>query len=111
MNLPVNQTFGFAYALDDAGNWLWGKYFINGTMLVNNLTTCHLDFADNLLMGGFADGKPVLLSLHPVDGKVNELMLLNDTSNNTKYSSFKGLYHYSASTNISFVFTSFLMNN
>lgn len=111
MQLQPNQTFGFAYAIDDAGNWLWGKYFINDTLMVNNLTTCHLDFDDNLLMGGFADGKPVLLSLQPLDGTVNEMMVLSDGHNTTVYSSFKGLYHYKASANISFVFASFLLNS
>lgn len=50
----TNST-GFAYAVDYRGNWRWGKYFVNATTKITNITACRIDNNNNLAVAGYSN--------------------------------------------------------
>ena len=49
------SSYGYAYAVDYRGNWRWGKYFVNSTTRITNITACRIDSNNNLAVAGYSD--------------------------------------------------------
>jgi hypothetical protein len=85
----------FAYALDFRGNPVWSRIFANesdGGKQIEKITTCQLDGLGWVTMGGFKDGKPVVLHVGMLTGKVFQFLRLESNETATTYSQFRGIY-------------------
>lgn len=71
---PSKEEYGFIYAIDDDGNWRWGKYFELVAKPVSSITGCYL-FSDTtaVFMGtAFWNSTkvPVVLEVSPYYGTI-----------------------------------------
>ena len=54
---PANSAYGFLFAVDLQGDWVWGNYFQNFTSGVREVTACDLSTngAEIVVMGSTRD--------------------------------------------------------
>jgi hypothetical protein len=108
-------SYGFAYAIDYRGNWIWGKYFANGTANISEITTCKVNNKGKLTLGGFVKDlngtRPVVFALAISSGKVENLIRMEheNDDNTTEYRSFRGIYSH-VENEKTLVYTSFIRN-
>ena len=88
----------FMYALDDDGNWMWGKFYYNKSTTIQSITGCQVNDLNNILVTGLSDPskpKPYIMEVNPENGKTENFVsfekVVEDES--TLYIVTKGVYH------------------
>jgi hypothetical protein len=92
--VPTENPHGFAYAVDTAGNWIWGKFYYNVGTSLESISGCKLDEENNLLFFGTSDMKPVILKINAdKSDKPQNYTILEELEIDTEFKTFSAFYH------------------
>ena len=64
---PNTQPHGFAYALDNDGNWIWGYYYYNVGTGLAGISGCKFDQNGDLLFFWKSQEKPYILKINTAE--------------------------------------------
>jgi hypothetical protein len=57
------------YALDDDGNWKWGKFYYNQSIAIQSITGCQVNDLNNILVTGLSDPTKPKPYIMEIDGE------------------------------------------
>ena len=88
----------YMYALDNDGNWKWGKFYYNQSITIQSITGCQVNDLNNILFTGLSDPtkpKPYIMEVNPETGKTENFISFEKVvaDDSTLYTMTKGLFH------------------
>lgn len=113
---PAANDHAFVYAIDQEGNWKWGKFFYNVSFAISTISGCSIDDNGNGVFLGMGNSVPIIMELNPVDGQVIKFMSLDKIgSSDTSmpwYATYGAIYHDTKDQDgLSYYYAAFIMED
>jgi len=114
---PAANDHAFVYAIDQEGNWQWGKFFYNVSFAVSTISGCSIDGNGNAVFLGMGNSVPIIMELNPVDGGVIKFMSLDKVGSSETsmpwYATYGAIHHdlKDGDDGLSYYYAAFIMED